>query len=163
MRSLPKTSQDHNETIRLHVARLPALAEMIDRASPAEFAAALEPEYAFISEQLLPHMATIERSLYGELERLMGARHSMSPMRQEHETVRRLIELLGDYRRQVTDGGLGDADAMGLRRVLYRLYSILQVHLAEEELYLRVLDHNLSDEEKDVLAGAIDHACSEPV
>jgi hypothetical protein len=52
---------------------------------------------------------------------------------------------------------------VGLRRVLYRLYALLEVHLAEEELYLGVLEHNLSDEEKDVLAGAIDHACSTPV
>ena len=163
MRSLPKTSHDHNETIKLHVARLPALAEAIDGASPAELTAIFEPEYAFITERLVPHMATIERSLYGELERLMGTRHSMTPMRQEHLTLGRLVDLLGVYRPRVAAAALSEADGMGLRRVLYRLYSILQGHLAEEELYLRVLDHNLSDEEKDVLAGAIDHACSAPV
>jgi len=163
MLSLPKTTHDHHETIRSHVARLPHLAEMIGGASTAEFSASFEGEYAFISEQLVPHMATIERALYGELERLMGRRHSMTPMRQEHATLRRLVDLLGEYRPRVAAGALTAADSMGLRRVLYRLYSILQVHLAEEELYLQVLEHNLSDEEKDVLAGAIDHACSEPV
>lgn len=163
MRSLPKTSHDHSETIKLHVARLPTIAEMIDRSADAQLAASFEPEYAFITEQLVPHMASIEKSLYGELERLMGRRHSMTPMRQEHETLRRLVDLLGEYRPRVAAGDLSEADGIGLRRVLYRLYSILQVHLAEEELYLRVLDRNLSDEEKDVLAGAIDHACSEPL
>lgn len=163
MRSLPKTSHDHSETIKLHVARLPTIAEMIDCSGDAQLAASFEPEYAFITEQLVPHMASIEKSLYGELERLMGRRHSMTPMRQEHETLRRLVDLLGEYRPRVAAGDLSEADGIGLRRVLYRLYSILQVHLAEEELYLRVLDRNLSDEEKDVLAGAIDHACSEPL
>jgi hypothetical protein len=163
MLSLPKTTHEHHQTIKSHVARLPQLAEMIGGTGTAEFEASFEREYAFISEQLVPHMATIERALYGELERLMGGRHSMAPMRQEHATVRRLVDLLGEYRPRVAAGSLSAADAMGLRRVLFRLYSILQVHLAEEELYLRVLDHNLSDEEKDVLAGAIDHACSEPV
>lgn len=163
MRSLPQTSHVHHSMIRPHVARLPALANRIGRGTPAEFAADFEREYAFITEQLVPHMATIERSLYGELERLMGKRHSMAPMRQEHETLRRLVDVLGEYRPQVATGGLSSADAVCLRRVLYRLYSIMEVHLAEEELYLGVLDHNLSEEEKDVLAGAIDHACSEPV
>jgi len=163
MLSLPKTTHDHHQTIKAHVARLPKLAEMIGGERTEEFAASFEREYAFISEQLVPHMSTIERTLYGELERLMGKRHSMTPMRQEHETLRRLVDLLGEYRPRVAAGSLSAADAMGLRRVLYRLYSILEVHLAEEELYLGVLDHNLSVEEKDVLARAIDHACSEPV
>jgi hypothetical protein len=36
-------------------------------------------------------------------------------------------------------------------------------HFAEEELYLGVLDQNLSDEEKDTLARGIDHAIAEPL
>jgi hypothetical protein len=52
---------------------------------------------------------------------------------------------------------------MALRRALYRLHSILKVHLAEEELYLGVLDQNLTDEEKDLLARGIDHAMTEPL
>jgi Mn-dependent DtxR family transcriptional regulator len=40
---------------------------------------------------------------------------------------------------------------------------MLRVHLAEEELYLRVLDHNLSEAEKDELARGIEHAMAEPL
>jgi hypothetical protein len=50
---------------------------------------------------------------------------------------------------------------MALRRALYRLHSLLKVHLAEEELYLEVLERRLSDEEKDVLARSLDHAMAE--
>ena len=70
---------------------------------------------------------------------------------------------LCEYRRAAAGGTLGQADEMGLRRVLYRIYAILKVHLAEEELYLRVLDRNLSSEEKDVLAQGIDHAIATPL
>jgi len=59
--------------------------------------------------------------------------------------------------------GLTEGDQVGLRRVLYRLYAMLKVHLAEEDLYVGVLDRNLSAEEKDVLAQGIDHARSEPL
>jgi hypothetical protein len=39
----------------------------------------------------------------------------------------------------------------------------MKIHLAEEELYLGVLDKNLTDEEKDTLARGIDHAMAEPI
>jgi hypothetical protein len=50
---------------------------------------------------------------------------------------------------------------MALRRALYRLHSLLKVHLAEEELYLEVLERRLSDPEKDVLARSLGHAMAE--
>jgi hypothetical protein len=45
-----------------------------------------------------------------------------------------------------------------LRRVLYRMFAILKIHLAEEEAYLGILDHNLTDEEQQALAQAMEHA-----
>jgi len=163
LRSLPKTTHEHHDRILPHVDRLPQLAEMLGRVPTPEFAAAFDEEYRFIVGQLVPHMAAIETTLYGELERLMGTRHSMAPMREEHAHLRRLIGVLGEYRLLVFHGELGDADRMGLRRVLYRLYAILRVHLSEEEMYLAVLDRNLTDEEKDTLARGIDHAAAEPM
>jgi Mn-dependent DtxR family transcriptional regulator len=40
---------------------------------------------------------------------------------------------------------------------------MLRVHLAEEQLYLRVLDRNLSPDEIDQLAHGIEHAIAEPM
>ncbi len=163
MSSLASTTHKHHERIERHVDRLPGLAQMIGRGVADGFAADFEAEYRFIVEDLVPHMRTIETTLYGELERLMGKRHSMAPMRREHEELGRLIESLGAYRARVTAGRLSEAEGMVVRRILYRLYSIIKVHLAEEVLYLDVLEHNLSTEEKDVLARAVDHACGEPL
>lgn len=163
MSSLAQTTHQHHERIERHVDRLPGLAQMIGREVAPGFADAFELEYRFIVDDLVPHMATIETTLYGELERLMGKRHSMAPMRREHEELGRLVGSLEDYRAKVADGRLSEAEGMTLRRILYRLYSIIKVHLAEETQYLEVLEHNLSDEEKDVLARAVDHACGEPL
>ncbi len=161
--SLARTSHQHHERIEAHVDRLPELAEMIGREPPAAFRVSFEAEYRFIVGQLVPHMEAIETTLYGRLERLMEGRHSMAPMRREHADLRRLIDALGEYRADLATGGLNPAEGMGLRRALYRLYAILKVHLAEEELYLGVLDHNLSVQEKDLLARGIEHAVAEPL
>ena len=163
MHSLPKTSHEHHDRIEPHVDRLPELAEMIGRVPAEEFAASFETECGFIVGQLVPHMEAIETTLYGRLEELMGARHSMTPMRREHDQMRGLFDSLCTYRKEAAGGTLDKDDEIGLRRVLYRLYSILKVHLAEEELYLGVLDQNLTDDEKDALARGIDHAVAEPM
>ena len=163
MRSLPQTTHEHHDKIDPHVDRLPVLAEMIGRVSPEEFATSFETECGFIQGQLVPHMEAIESTLYGRLELLMGTRHSMTPMRREHQQLRGLFDSLCEYRKEAAGGTLDQAGEIGLRRVLYRLYSILKVHLAEEELYLGVLDQHLSDEDKDALARGIDHAVAEPL
>jgi hypothetical protein len=74
-----------------------------------------------------------------------------------------LFASLCRYSELVAEERMSEGDEIGLRRVLYRLFAMLKVHLAEEELYLGVLDRNLSAEEKDALAQGIDHAGTEPL
>lgn len=163
MRSLPDTNHEHHDRIRPHVEQLAVLAAMVGRAEPSELDARFQEECSFVVGQLVPHMAAIETTLYDDLERLMEHRHSMAPMREEHERLRQLIASLCRYGALVADRSLTPADAIGLRRVLYRLYTMLSVHLDEEELYLTVLDRNLTDVEKDALARGIEHATAEPL
>jgi hypothetical protein len=146
-----------------HVDRLLILAEMVGTVECSAIHTLFEEEYAFIVGQLVPHMQAIEGTLYERLERLMNGRHSMAPMRQEHQAMARLVEELGRYRQHIEGCRWSAVEGLALRRALYRLHSILKVHLAEEELYLGVLDQNLSDEEKDLLARGIDHAMTEPL
>jgi len=163
MRSLPATSHEYRELIESHVDRLPELAETIGRAPPDVFSRRFQDECSFIVGRLVPHMAAIETTLYGRLDQVMEGRHSMAPMREEHERLRDLFRSLCRYSELVAEGALSDGDEIGLRRVLYRLYAMLKVHLAEEELYLGVLDRNLSAEEKDELARGMNHAAAEPL
>jgi hypothetical protein len=114
-------------------------------------------EYAFVAGTLVPHMAAVEDALYGRLETLMGPRHTMAPMREEHGTVRGLIEELGRFQVHEDQCTWDEQEGLALRRALYRLHALLKVHLAEEEQYLAVLDRSLTDTEKDALARALDH------
>ena len=152
--SLRITSEEHHARLVPHVDRLLTLAEMVGHVDCASIHVAFEEEYAFIVNQLVPHMATIEQSLYVPLEQLMGRRHSMAPMRAEHRAVERLVEELGRYRRHVDGCTWGAVEGMALRRALYRLHAILKVHLAEEELYLGVLERNLTARRRTSWRGA---------
>jgi len=163
MQSLRATTEDHHARLVPHVDRLLMLAEMVGTVDCSAIHSLFEEEYAFIVSQLVPHMTAIENTLYERLERLMDGRHSMAPMRQEHEAMGRLIDELGRYRQHVEGCSWSAVEGMALRRALYRLHAILKVHLAEEELYLGVLDRHLTAEEKDVLARGIDHAMTEPL
>lgn len=163
MLSLPQTARRHDAALRAHVDRLPGIADLIADGSLDELRQRLGPEFEFITEQLLPHVEAVEAALYPELERVMACCHSMAGMRREHLEVTRLVESLGRYRAELEAGALGPAEQTGLRRALYRLHAILKVHLAEEALYVGVLEHNLSDGEKDVLARAMDHPLAEPL
>ncbi len=146
-----------------YVDALPELAEMLDRSATAEFRERFEQECEFILGQIVPHSQAIEETLYPQLAELMDKRHSMQPMREEHERLRDLIQSMCRYRADVARGQLDEVDLIGLRRILYRLFTLMKVHLAEEELYLRVIDRDLSDEDRDVLSRGMDHASAEPV
>lgn len=163
MLSLRATTLDHHALLLPHVDRLLDLAEMIGQVDCSAIHELFDVEYAFIVGQLAPHMEAIEQTLYGQLEQLLEHRHSMAPMRQEHATMRQLIAELGEYRRHAERCSWDTAEGLALRRALYRLHSILKVHLAEEELYLAVLEQGLTDAEKDLLARGLDHAMAEPL
>ena len=160
--SLPQTGHEHHERIREHVDRLPALADMLElRPPPPEFAPRFIREYDFITGTLWPHVEVVEASVYPELERLMQNRHSMAPMRREHEELGRLIESMGSYVDRVEAGPLNPTDALGLRRLIIQFYALVKTHVAEETEYLRVLQGNLSDEEQDAIVAGMAHAVTE--
>ncbi len=163
MSSLSQAGHEHHDRLMPHVDRLAQLGDMLGESVPSGFGEACEAEHRFITGQLLPHIEAIETTLYGELDRLMQGRHSMAPMRREHAELRRLIDSMGDYHELLEQGRIGPAEMIGLRRALYRLHAMLRVHLAEEQLYLRVLDRNLSPDEIDQLARGIEHAIAEPM
>jgi hypothetical protein len=161
--TLTDTSHEHHGRIKEHVDRLPGIADLIGRTDEAALRAAFLPEAEFITGRLVRHMNAVETTFYGPLERLMVGRHSMAPMRHEHEELLRLVDALGDYAATLRDGSLAEDDQIGLRRALYRLHGIVNVHLAEEELYLGVLERNLTEAEKDEVVRMLVRACEQPL
>jgi iron-sulfur cluster repair protein YtfE (RIC family) len=156
--TLPRVAHEHHERLMQHVDGMPAVGKMILTAPIDELRPRLAELDTWLTELLIPHMEAAEKTLYPELERMLQNRHSMAPMRREHAEIRRLV---AEYSRLLK--GLGDqrpriGKTVALRRVLLRLYALLEVHLVEEELYIPIINHGVSDEAAEVMAAALSHS-----
>ena len=56
------------------------------------------------------------------------------------------------------DGRPHSAGWSALRRVLFQLYALLEIHLVEEEVYIPIINHGVSDEAAEVMAAALEHS-----
>lgn len=155
--TLPSVAHEHHERLVHHVDRMPEMGDLLLSGTADAIARGLVETNAFLSGTLVPHMEAAERTLYPELERMMQNMHSMSPMRREHAEVRRLVEQFGSLTHSVQEGHVTLGKALALRRVIFQLYALMKVHLAEEEAYLRIVNHGVSAEVADVLAAAMAH------
>ncbi len=159
--SLPRTSHEHHERLMRRVDQMPAVGDLISGREPlAELRPHIDETCGFLTGLLIPHMEAAERNLYPELERLLQNRHSMTPMRREHAEILRLVDDLVRLRKELDNGRTttGEAVALPLRRDIFRLYALLKIHLAEEQLYLGIIEKGVSPETADALAAAMEHA-----
>lgn len=151
-------AHEHHERLVKQVDRMPRTGDLIDSGQPTELRSAVDEMYGFLTELLLPHMEAAERALYPELERLLQNRHSMTPMRREHDLIRAEVKKLEKIRIGLGDKRLAPRDAVKLRRSIFQLYALLKVHLAEELLYADMAEHGMSVEREAALAAAMEHS-----
>lgn len=155
--SLPQVSLEHHERLMHHLDAMTTVGDLVGGAPVAELRPRVDEVAAFLNGLLLPHMEAAERTLYPELERMLQNRHSMTPMRREHDQIRTLVAELVRLQVRLGAGPLHTGDTVALRRVIFRLYAMLKVHLAEERLYLGIIEHGVSAEGAEKLAAAMDH------
>jgi len=154
--SLPEAAHEHHERLLERVNAIPAMADALLEAKPDEALAGISAMRSFLIGTLLPHMDAAERALYPQLERLFQNRHSMAPMRREHDRIR---ELVGEFTALVDKdaGSVSLGRTLALRRVLFGLYALLKVHLAEEEAYLRIVQRGVEADIADAVTAALEH------
>jgi hypothetical protein len=155
--SLPQVAHEHHERILAHVNRLPEMADALLTASADDVRASVIATNDFLNGTLLPHVEAAERSVYPELERMFQNRHSMRPMRSEHDEIRRLVADYGKLSAELREGRVTLGRSLALRRVIFYLYALLKVHMAEEEAYLRIIDRGGGSELGEVIAAALEH------
>ncbi len=165
MRTLPAVSHEHHDRLWHYVNQLDTMAECLncDCLDTARLAA-LQPQlrelHHGLTSLLVPHMEAVEAAVYPTIERLLAEHGTTAPMAREHAEIRRLVAAIGGF---ATDPAVhADRGAvLGLRRVLLRLYALLKTHLAEEKLYIPILEDRLTPAEEQALARALDHAAAE--
>jgi hypothetical protein len=167
MQPLTRISHEHHDRMWRSVNHLHDLAECLscDCLDSGRLEAQL-PELRETVEGLntllVPHMEAVEAAVHPTLERILDDRARVVPMRAEHQEIRRLVATLGEF--AANPAGHADRIAvLAMRRVLLRLYALLSTHLAEEELYIPILEDRLSPPEEAALARALDHLAAERV
>ena len=155
--TLPQVAHEHHERLLHQVNQMPEIADRFLTAKTDDVRKSVRDMSAFLTGTLIPHVDAAETTLYPELERMFQNRHSMAPMRREHAEVRRLVTDFARLVEQVEAGPVSIGRTLALRRVMFQLYSLLKVHLAEEEAYLRIIDRGTDSEVADMLAAAMDY------
>jgi hypothetical protein len=155
--TLPRVTHEHHERLMRHVDQMPGVGDMIGAVPSAELRPHVEEMCSFLTGLLIPHMDAAEATLYPELERLLQNRHSMTPMKREHAEIRGLVEGLVRMDKGLEAGHRSVGEAVALRRGIFRLYAFLKVHLAEEQLYLDLIEHGVTPEAGEALASAMEH------
>lgn len=156
--TLPQVSKEHHARLVHQIDRMPAVADLIGTVPPAELKPHVAEVCGFLTQLLIPHMEATEKALYPELERLLQNRHSMTSMKREHADIRRRVAELESMEIDLRSGRFTTGQSVELRRAFFHLYGLLKVHLAEEQLYLTIVEHGVSDESAEELAAAMKHS-----
>jgi heavy metal translocating P-type ATPase len=119
--------------IRRGTAELRRVADELGRTAPAAARARLEDARRFLLDELLPHEAEEERTLYPTVGPFIGGEEAVVAARREHAEVAHLVRVLNGMIDTLEPGGPTDDEVIGLRRVLYSLYAVLSLHRSGEE------------------------------
>ena len=164
MQTLSGISHEHHDLLWRAVDRLSDLAECLDcdcldRAELVARLPQLHEIQADLTAHLIPHMEAVETAVYPTLERLTADHGTTVMMAEEHAHIRRLVGSLGAF---LDDPAVPDRSSiLLLRRMLLRLHALLTTHLAEEELYIPILQDRLTPGQEAALARALDHLAAE--
>ncbi|MFY0583196.1 heavy metal translocating P-type ATPase [Cystobacter fuscus] len=123
---------EHQE-LRPVLERIQALADRLDALEPRRQRAELLALEGLLCGRLLPHERRDDTELYPTLAPLLGGEDPLGSMSRTHREIAHLGRL---YQRRVSDlpeEGPDPAERRELRRLLYGLGAILQLHFAQEE------------------------------
>lgn len=122
----------------------------------------INESYEFLNGHLLPHAQAEEAALYPAVQKVMGTPYATATMSRDHVEVEQLTRELAALKNQVSATEIGAKQANELKRLLFGLYTLVKVHFAkEEEVYLPLLDANLSEDDARELFEAMEVAAGE--
>lgn len=162
MAALPQVIRDEHKELAVHIELLRTVGDSIGSAPAESLRESVGQAYSFLIHQLIPHAQAEEQVLYPTVGRLLRALKATETMSRDHLEVIRLTEELEALRLHLFYAPLSASDEQALRRILYGLYAIIKLHLAkEEEIYLPILEAQLSAEDVDQLVEAMERTVTE--
>ncbi len=131
---------DHHD-LRPGVEDLVIVAEQLDRLPPDEARGRLLRVRDFLVDELLPHEIEEEESVYPTLRRVFPGSDPTLPLVRTHRELARRIRLFDRTVEELGPDGPEPDEIVDLRRALFGLHAVLELHLAlEDELYTHLAD-----------------------
>jgi heavy metal translocating P-type ATPase len=139
--ALSRRFSAEHRNLRPDVARIRTVADALDPERPVESLAMVRDIHRFLAEELGPHEEAEDATLYPVLAQLLGGNDPTATMSRAHVEIAHLIRRLGHVLDDIGPAGPDNDDIVELRRLLYGLHAILQLHFAQEdEGYLSLAD-----------------------
>ncbi len=136
---------DHDR-LRPIVADIRHVADALDTDPIPRLLPRLERLRTQLVEELEPHERAEGAELYPILDRLLGSPDATATMNRAHVEISHYIRRLDRLVDQLRDHGPDEGDVAELRRVLYGLHAIADLHFVQEEQgYFALLDDNSPD------------------
>jgi soluble P-type ATPase len=133
----------HTEHRRLGPAleRLRNLADQMDTMTPPPLRDALADVHHFLTVDLLEHERLDEKEVYPTIAAQLSGEDPLGAFSRTHQEIFHLARLLELLIGELPEAGPDAHDLPDIRRLLYGLHAVLQLHFAQEEdLYQSVSD-----------------------
>jgi heavy metal translocating P-type ATPase len=129
-----------HETLRPELKRMREVADALGVA-PAAAVASAQSLHRFLVEDLLPHETAEDRVLYPVVDRVLGGQEPTATMSRSHAEISRLIRRIGRVLDELDADQPDPVEIEELRRLLYSLYAIVELHFdQEDEGYFSLFD-----------------------
>jgi soluble P-type ATPase len=138
----------HTEHRRLGPAleRFRNLADQMDTMTRLQLREALADVHRFLTTDLLEHERLDEEQIYPTIAAQLSGEDPLGPLSRTHQEIFHLARLLELLIRELPNAGPEPHDLPDIRRLLYSLHAVLQLHFAqEEELYQSVSEHYIAE------------------
>jgi len=127
--------------MRATIDKLRSAADSLDLADSANALGRVRDVHRALVTQIEPHEMAEQKALYPAMDRLLGGADATGTMSRAHVEISHQIRRLGELLDDIENDRPDEIDVIEIRRVLYGLYAILQLHTAqEEESYLSLGD-----------------------
>jgi soluble P-type ATPase len=148
--ALTRRFSAEHRVLRPDISRIRTVADALGTVPPGEALAMVREVERFLVEDVGPHEAAEDATLYPVLARVLGGNDPTATMSRAHVEIAHQIRRLGRVLDEIDPTGLEEDDVLELRRLLYGLHAILELHFAqEEEGYLSLADEPIGDEPGD--------------
>jgi heavy metal translocating P-type ATPase len=131
--------EEHREFMP-EVQRIRQVADRLEQMDPQTAREELEKIHRFLVDELIPHEAEEDASVYPAIAEIIGGDDPTAAMTRAHQEINHRIRIFGRLLEEIPEEGPGPEDIAELRRILYGLHAILHLHFKqEEEAYLALI------------------------